>query len=80
MLDAVTKKKEPEKLSSMVQIGMRLPPPVVEELDEIVERRNAAAGWKEANRSDILREAVEKGLIQIRAEEQAPERKAKRST
>ncbi len=69
MLAAMKKKDD---LSGMSQIGVRLPPPAVEEIDAIVDRRNAGAGWKQWTRSDVLREAVEKGLVQIRADESPP--------
>ncbi len=61
MLDVV-KKAAGEKRSGKVQIGVRLPPPMVEEIDRMVADRNERAGWDEVNRSDIIRELCAEGL------------------
>jgi Arc/MetJ-type ribon-helix-helix transcriptional regulator len=53
----------------MPQVGVRLPPPTIEEIDALVEERNAAAGWAEVNRSDVIRELVQSGLEQVRRRE-----------
>ncbi len=60
-------KKPTEEMRGLTQVGVRLPPPAIDEIDEIVEERNAKAGWKESSRSDVVREMVMKGLEDHRA-------------
>jgi len=55
----------------MPHAALRLPPPVLERVDALIERRNARAGWAAVDRSKLLRELVERGLELAEAERAA---------
>lgn len=61
MLDSMPRKKDPA-LPGLVQCNIRMPQPVLDELDAWVEEANREVGWGKFTRTDMIRAAVDVAL------------------
>jgi Arc/MetJ-type ribon-helix-helix transcriptional regulator len=70
MLDPMPRKKDPT-LPGLVQCNIRMPQPVLDELDAWVEEANREAGWGKYTRTDMIRSSVDEALARRRKKEEA---------
>lgn len=67
---------------SMTQIALRLPTPIIEQADRIAKHRDSGHGYdqggRRAIRSEVLRDALHKGIILLASELPKPKPKTKK--
>ena len=61
MLASMARKKDPN-LPGLVQCNVRMPEPVLEELDAWADELNREVGWEKFTRSDLIRNCVDQAL------------------
>lgn len=68
----MVRKKQPG-MADLVQTNTRLPPLLVDDLDEIAREMNAAVGWNKFTRSDVVRDLLVAGVAQWKSAKSAKE-------